>query len=98
MQLKDLAKEPQLIKISLDDKDTVKEYGEPVEFYTWDRQPMSVYLKMAQIDANNTAEIFDTIKNLILDEDGNSVLEDNTGLPAQVMIKVLNTVVETLGK
>jgi len=59
---------------------------------------MSVYLKMAQIDANNTAEIFDTIKNLILDEDGNSVLEDNTGLPAQVMIKVLNTVVETLGK
>jgi len=98
MQLKDLAKEPQLIKISLDDEDTVKEYGEPVEFYTWDRQPMSVYLKMAQIDANNTAEIFDTIKNLILDEDGNSVLEDNTGLPAQVMIKVLNTVVETLGK
>jgi len=98
MQLKDLAKEPQLIKISLDDEVTVKEYGEPVEFYTWDRQPMSVYLKMAQIDANNTAEIFDTIKNLILDEDGNSVLEDNTGLPAQVMIKVLNTVVETLGK
>jgi|TARA_R110000803_G_scaffold40893_1_gene88089 hypothetical protein len=98
MQLKDLAKEPQLIKISLDDEDTVKEYGEPVEFYTWDRQPMSVYLKMAQIDSNNTSEIFETLKNLILDEDGKSVLEENTGLPAAVMIKVLNTVVETLGK
>ena len=98
MQLKDLAKEPQLIKISLDDEDTVKEYGEPVEFYTWDRQPMSVYLKMAQIDSNNTSEIFETLKNLILDEDGKLVLEENTGLPAAVMIKVLNTVVETLGK
>tara|TARA_R110000868_G_scaffold46599_3_gene153739 strand:- start:158 stop:454 length:297 start_codon:yes stop_codon:yes gene_type:complete len=98
MQLKDLAKEPKLIKITLDDADVVKEFGEAVEFWTWDRQPMATYLKMANITPENTTEIFETIRELVLDADGAQILDDKNALPTMLLLKVLNTVVETLGK
>lgn len=97
MKLKDLAKEPTLVKVVLDDEEIVKEYGEPVEFYTWDRQPMNTYLSMASIDSENMSAVFDAIKELVLDEDGNQILDDKNGLPPLVLLKVLNTVVEQLG-
>ena len=98
MQLKDLAKEPKLIKIILDDEDVIKEFNEPVEFWTWDRQPMATYLKMANITPENTTEIFETIRELVLDKDGKQILDEKNALPTILLLKVLNTVVETLGK
>jgi len=98
MQLKDLAKEPQLIKIILDDPDIQKEFGEPVEFWTWDRQPMATYLKMANISTENTEEMFAIIRELVLDEAGDKILDDKNSLPTILLLKVLNTVVEKLGK
>ena len=98
MQLKDLAKEPKLIKITLDDEETVAEFGESVEFHTWDRQPMATYLKMANITPENTTEIFETIRELVLDKDGKQILDEKNALPTILLLKVLNTVVETLGK
>jgi len=98
MQLKDLAKEPQLIKIILDDPDIQKEFGEPVEFWTWDRQPMATYLKMANISTENTEEMFEIIRELVLDEAGDKILDDKNSLPTILLLKVLNTVVEKLGK
>jgi len=98
MQLKDLAKEPQLIKIVLDEPAVQKEFGEPVEFWTWDRQPMATYLKMANISAENTEEMFAVIRELVLDESGAQILDDKNSLPTTLLLKVLNTVVEKLGK
>lgn len=98
MNLKDLAKEPTLVKVTLDDAETVEIAGEPVEFYTWDRQPMSTYLKMASVNPEDTSSIFDSIKDLVLDESGEPILTENNGLPSVILLKVLNTVVENLGK
>jgi len=98
MQLKDLAREPQLIKITLDDDEVQKEFGEPVEFWTWDRQPMATYLKMANISTENTEEMFSVIRELVLDESGDKILDDKNSLPTLLLLKVLNTVVEKLGK
>lgn len=98
MNLKDLAKEPTLVKITLDDETTVANYGEPVEFYTWDRQPMDVYLRMATIDASNTEQVFESIKTLVLDEAGKPILDKSVGLPPSLLLLVLNTIVEQMGK
>ena len=40
MKLSQLAAKPTLIKLELDDEDVVKEYGEPLEFWIHDRQPI----------------------------------------------------------
>jgi hypothetical protein len=98
MNLKDLAKQPQLIKMSLDDEETIKEYGEPLDFWTWDRQPMDTFLKMAtnvNKDANGLLEL---MKATVLDSEGQSVIQDGTALPGAIMMRVINKIIDNLGK
>lgn len=99
MKLSDLAREPQLVKIVLDDEETTKEYGEAIEFWTWDRQPMDVFMRLAAQQADTTqAGIFETVRTLVLDESGQPILENNRSLPVGIMMRVLTKVVENLGK
>jgi hypothetical protein len=98
MKLSQLAREPQLIKLTLDDEDIVAEYGEAVEFWTWDRQPMNTFMKLAAVDAADTGSIFGAVRELVLDESGKPVLSGTATLPTQVMLRVIARVVEGLGK
>lgn len=98
MKLSELSKRPELVKRVLDDADTLAEYGEPIEFWTWDRQPMAVFLKLAAVEAGNYTTVFDAVRELVLDESGNRILTDEAMLPTPVMMRVITEVVEGLGK
>ena len=98
MKLTQLAAKPQLVKIELNDEETLKEYGEPIEFFMWDRQPIDRYVQMATIKSDNMSAMVELVNEMVLDESGNKILIDGQTLPASIMTKVLNTVVETLGK
>lgn len=98
MKLKDLAKQPQLIKLTLDDEDIVKEYGEPLDFWTWDRQPMDMFLKIAARGSEDMGEMVNVLKDLVLDEDGNKVMVDGLVLPSKVLMATFSKMVSILGK
>ena len=98
MKLSELAKKPQLIKVVISDEDIVTEFGEAIEFWTWDRQPMDIFLKLASLDQNNTATVIDAVRGLVLDEAGNSVITGENTLPTKVLMRVITAVVESLGK
>ncbi len=100
MKLQQIKAKPQLIKVVLDDEDIVKEYGEGLEFWTWDRQPMDVFVRMATTEQADTGRIFDLVKTLVLDEDGKRIFDDKTDetLPGKVLMRVVTKVVEILGK
>jgi hypothetical protein len=98
MKLSDLAKKPQLIMVTIADEDIVAEFGETIEFWTWDRQPMDTFLKLASIDQNNTASVIEAVRGLVLDEEGKPVLTGDRSLPTKVMMRVITSVVESLGK
>lgn len=98
MKLSQLAAKPQLVKVVLDDQDTLEQFGEALEFYTWDRQPMEVFIKMAAVDSANYASVIDTIKTLVLDEEGKEILKDDVMLPTSVLTRVVTKVVGSLGK
>lgn len=98
MKLSQLAAKPQLIEIKLDDEDFVKEYGEPIEFYTYDRQPLDTFMKLANTDNQNMSAMVDIVKTLILDENGKPILGGEEVLPSKILIAVISKVVETLGK
>lgn len=98
MKLSQLAAKPQLIKLTIDDEDTVKEFGEAVEFWTWDRQPLDVFMKLANSDQANIGSMIDIVRTLILDEDGKEVITKDNMLPSTVLIKAISKIVETLGK
>ena len=68
MKLSEIAKKPRLIEVTINDEDIVAEFGEALTFWTWDRQPMDVFLKLAAIDQSNTASVIEAVRGLVLDE------------------------------
>jgi hypothetical protein len=98
MKLSQLAAKPQLIKLVLDTPEVLETYSEPLEFWTWDRQPMDIFLKLAALDQNNNVEMFEMIRSLILDEDGQAIIRDESVLPTRIMLAAVNVIVESLGK
>ena len=100
MDIKNLATKPQLVKVTLDDAEIVELYGDAIEFWIWDKQPLQKFVKFANIgeDTKNFGEILEICSDLILDNEGNPVLIDGAVLPSKVLIKCVNKVVEQLGK
>lgn len=98
MKLTQLAAKPKLIKVELTDEDVVKEFGESLEFYIWDRQPIDKFVKLAQMKGNDLNELITAVNEMVLDEEGNPIIKDGLVLPTNVMTKVIGKVVETLGK
>lgn len=98
MKITQLAKKPQLIEIKITDEQIVKEFGEPIEFYTYDRQPLDVFMKLATATQSGGSDVINIVKDLILDENGNKVLIDDNALPISVMIKAVEVITEALGK
>lgn len=98
MKINQIASKPQLIKVVLNDEQTVQELGEELEFWTWDRQPLDKFMKLASVKQDNPEEIIKIVKDLILDEEGKVVIKDDVMLPTQILIRIIQKVVETLGK
>ena len=98
MKLSEICSQPQLVEITLDDKETVKQFGEPLVFHTWDRQPMEIFMRLANVDQKNTGELINVVKGLILDETGKPILTDKNMLPTSVLMKAIAKVTEQLGK
>ena len=97
MQLKELATEPTLQKITVDDPVIISAYGEPVDFYMYDRQDLPTYLKLAQIK-DNQEEMWAILKDLLLDDKGKQVLTGTKSMPVEIMVPVISKAVEALGK
>jgi hypothetical protein len=93
-----LASKPQLIEVILDDEDVVTEFGEPLAFHTWDRQPLDLFLKLANRDQQDAASMLNLVRTLILDEKGKEVITDEVTLPTTVLMKIITKVVDLLGK
>lgn len=98
MKLKALAKQAELIKVTIDDEDIVKEYGEPLDFYVFDRQPMETFLKFAASGNQDMSMMASIMKDMILDEDGTPVITDGFMLPSKVLVSAFTRVVAQLGK
>jgi hypothetical protein len=98
MKLTQLAAKPQLVKVEITDEDVVKEFGESLEFWIWDRQPMDKFIRLAQMKGEDMSELIAAVNDMVLDEEGNAVVKDGLVLPTNVMTKVIGKVVETLGK
>jgi hypothetical protein len=96
MQLKELAQKPKLELVTVDTPVIVEAYGEPLEFYMMDRQDLPTYLKLAQIK-DNQEEIFEIVKDIVLDDKGKRVLGDGELLPVDIMVPVLEAAIQRLG-
>ena len=98
MKLTQLATKPQLTKITIDDAELVEKYGEPVDFYVHDRIGLEQYTELASIKTEDVSSMIDLVKQLVLDEDGKQVMDDEHVLPTDLLNACVLKVVDTLGK
>lgn len=98
LKLTQLASKPQLIKITLDKPEIIEKYGDELEFWIMDRQPIDQFIKMATLGADNYGEMIKMVNALVLDELGNPAVKEDEALPNDVMMAVIGAVVERLGK
>lgn len=96
MKLTNIAKKPELIRIELDDADTIKEYGEALEFWCYDRQPLDTFMKFAG-KSGDPEIMVELIRDLILDEDGKPVMSNGNILPNKIMMRAVNKITDVLG-
>jgi hypothetical protein len=98
MKLNQLAAKPQLIKYTIEDEKLVEKYGEAIEFWTWDRQPLDVFMQLANAQNTDMGQMLEVIRTLILDENGKQIITKEAMLPSDVLVAVIGKIVETLGK
>jgi hypothetical protein len=98
MKLTQLAAKPTLVKITIDDEETITNYGDSLEFWVYDRQDLDSFVKLATLDSQSFDKIALLINKMILDEDGKPVVKDGLALPGDLMMKAIHKVIERLGK
>jgi len=98
MKLNQLAAKPKLIEVEITDEDIVRVYGEPLTFHTYDRQPLDVFMSLVSMDQQDQAKMFQVIRRLILDENGQEIISEDAMLPGTVLLKCVTKIVELLGK
>ena len=97
-QLSSLASKPQLVSVIIDDAEIVeKNDGYALEFYTWDRQPIDVFARLANVDQTNTKEMIDLAVTIMLDVDGKPIINGEITLTTPVLMAAIQKVVYTLG-
>lgn len=97
MKLSQLTAKPQLIEVTIDDIETMTEFGEAITFHTWDRQPLDTFMKLTNTGSDST-NIIEIVRTLILDEKGKEVLSKDNMLPTNILMKAITKVTELLGK
>ena len=98
MKLTELAVKPQLTKITIDSEALVEKYGEPIDFYVLDRLPLDKYTKLASVKTEDFSSMIELVKELVLDEDGKPVMDDDHVLPTDILNEAMVKVVDVVGK
>ena len=98
MKLAELAKKPQLQKITITDKDIVEKYGEELEFFIYDRQPLDIFTKLAAVTQDNAGSYIELLKQVILDENGKPIINKDLTLPMDVLTEAMKLIGDHLGK
>jgi len=97
MDLKQIAEKPQLLKLQLDSESIIEKYGEPIEFYMYDRQSIPTYVKISTVE-DNTEELINIVKDMAMTNDGKQMLSEDDTLPLDIMLAMIEKVVAQLGK
>jgi hypothetical protein len=98
MKLNQLVSKPQLTRLVLEDEETIAQYGEPIEWWMWDRQPLEKFFKIMNADANNGQQIMNVIIDMVLDEEGQPVFRDDATVPTNILMKIITKMTDAMGK
>ena len=99
MQLSELSKKPQLTKLTINKPELVEKYGEELDFYMYDRQPLHVFSKIAKSSkSEDIGEYLEILKDTVLTEAGKPVMTEENILPLDLMTEAMALIGAQMGK
>jgi hypothetical protein len=99
MNIKDFARKPQLVEVTIDDEDIVTAYGEAITFYMMDFVKITTYFDFFRSQSENDGDrLNDILRKIILNAQGEPALKDDEILPIDICIAALTRINQTLGK
>jgi hypothetical protein len=99
MDIKKLAKKPELIEIVIDDETIVKDYGDSITFWMKDQLDINTYFDFYRSQGEKDGEDLNRIiAKLVLNKDGKPVLGEGETFPIDITVSVLTKINENLGK
>lgn len=97
MDLSQLAETPKLLHLQLDSDYIVDKYGEPLEFWMYDRQSIPTYIKLSNLNENDADQLIEETKKLVMNKDGKPMLKEDQTLPLDILMAMVEKVVTELG-
>lgn len=99
MDIKNLARKPQLIAVELNDEGIVETYGESIKFWMMDYVDISTYFDFFKAQGEGNGDQLNVLlRKIILNEQGKSAIGDDEKLPVDIAVAALTKINETLGK
>ena len=98
MNIASFAKKPTLVKITIDDEEIVKEYGD-VFFYVFDQVDLNTYFDFfkSQQDQDGSA-LNSLLRKLILNDKGQPAMKEQDLLPIDLTVAAIRAIGDQLGK
>jgi len=99
MDIKQFARKPTLVEVTLDDPALVEAYGEPIKFWMYDFVDINTYFDFfrSQSEKNNS-QLMAMLRSIILNSQGRPSLEQGDSLPIDISVAALTKINEILGK
>jgi hypothetical protein len=99
MDISNLAKKPELVKLEITDEDIVRDYGEAISFYIMDHIDVSTYFDFYKFQQSQDSDLLmNVLRKLVLKEDGGRAIAEDSVLPVNLTLAVLVKVNDFLGK
>lgn len=99
MEIKQLAKKPQLTKLEITDSDIVETYGDSITFYMIDQFDINTYFSFYRLQQGGDSGLLnELLRRLILDSEGKPVLQDDEVFPVNLTLAILVRINDFLGK
>lgn len=91
--------QPKLISIIIDDQEIIDSYGDSIEFWMYDQIDINTYFDFYRHqNERNGSDIMDTLRKIILNEQGQPALKEDERLPIDVSLLALVKINDVLGK
>ena len=99
MNIREIKVKPQLVEITLDDKSIVDAYKEEIKFFMYDHTSIPTYFAFFKAQSEgDTSKLLDLMREMILAEKGNKVIDKDYTLPIDIFTACVFKVTDHLGK
>lgn len=99
MLINQVAVKPKLVEITIDSKEIVETYGEPITFWMRDHLDLQTYFDFYKFQTDeNRQNLLQVMRRIILTPEGQEAIGNDEELPVDITLEALYKINEQVGK